>query len=720
MVRDWSLVLCSICLLICGVSHAQEPLRRCADVRALSREQAAEKHTVALRGVVTYVIDGEAGGACVVQDETEGIYVGWTEEARIETGFESAAAAKPAIGMLLEVQGVTGPGGFAPVVHASAMKVVGGVGELPPAHRVTLAQLRTGTLDSQRVEISGVVQRSHRSDERLGPLRLEVATRDGRFSAFVADPHGLDPDRLVDAELRLTGVCFTFFNPRGEAVGVRLHIPGAGGVAIVKPPETDPFSAPEVAPLALLPFAQMPPSLHRQRLSGVVTLSRPDKFIYVQMPQRAVRVNTRTEEVLAPGDRVEASGFVEGTEGFAILSEALVRRTGHEPLPEAVAVTREQILAVKSLGADTLRQEDYDGVLVKLRGRLMKVESSRGEEHRVFLDCAGAVVIATLDAQVPSASLAQFADGSEVEATGICAVRLSDNWPALKLPVPEDFTLILQAPDSLRVLVPAPWWTPRRLWTALGFTAGVLLFSLAWVWTLRRRVALRSAELAQQMRARRDAAVEFEATLRERTRLAADLHDTLEQSLTGLALQLEAADALRSDAPERSSRHLHLARHLLDRSREDVRRSVWNLRANPLEGSTLADALRAVAADRSVGLAVRIAVECEGDPRPLPDFVAGNLLLLAQEGITNAVKHAAPQHITLELSFSKPAVRLAIRDDGCGFDPVAAPGPREGHFGLQGMRERAKRLGGSLRIRSEPGKGARVEVFVPLTQGADP
>ena len=228
-----------------------------------------------------------------------------------------------------------------------------------------------------------------------------------------------------------------------------------------------------------------------------------------------------------------------------------------------------------------------------------------------------------------------------------------------------------------------------------------------------RRVGLRSAQLAEEMRARRDAAVEFETTLRERNRLAADLHDTTEQSLTGLAFQLEATGALQAKAPERSQHHLALARQLLNRSREDLRRSIWNLRATSLEKNTLAEALQEVAADRSAGLTVEIAVASEGEQRALTDLVAGNLLLLAQEGITNALKHAQPVRIELRLIFSAHAVTLVIRDDGIGFDPATVEGPREGHFGLQGMRERMKRLGGRIEIKSVAMSGTTITATVP-------
>jgi signal transduction histidine kinase len=219
------------------------------------------------------------------------------------------------------------------------------------------------------------------------------------------------------------------------------------------------------------------------------------------------------------------------------------------------------------------------------------------------------------------------------------------------------------------------------------------------------------------MRARREAAVEFDATLRERQRLAADLHDTLEQGLTGIAFRVETMVVQRTKAQD-NSENLEHVRHLLAGVREDVRRSVWNLRADALEGHTLPEALQAIA-DRLAGQGdLIVAVETEGTPPALPDLIAGNLLLLAQEAMTNALKHGEPRSILVRLVFSGETLRLTVEDDGCGFDPAQAATPREGHFGLQGMRERVKRLGGVVEIGSAPGKGTCVAVTVPVRTGS--
>ena len=115
----------------------------------------------------------------------------------------------------------------------------------------------------------------------------------------------------------------------------------------------------------------------------------------------------------------------------------------------------------------------------------------------------------------------------------------------------------------------------------------------------------------------------------------------------------------------------------------------------------------------------QITVETDGPVVALPDFIAGNLLLLAQEAVTNALKHAGARVIALRL-VSRPesvtvSVTVSVADDGAGFDPAHAPGQEDGHFGLQGMRERMKRLGGTLRIESAPGAGTRIAASVPAS-----
>jgi signal transduction histidine kinase len=235
---------------------------------------------------------------------------------------------------------------------------------------------------------------------------------------------------------------------------------------------------------------------------------------------------------------------------------------------------------------------------------------------------------------------------------------------------------------------------------------------------LRRQVRRKTEQLAGEMRARRDAAVEFQATLRERNRLAANLHDTLLQTLGGIGFQIGAGEA-EAALPDRAGKpiaQLGVARRILDHAVQELRSSVWALRSPSLQGKSLPEALRLVVDREGAGQGARIELHTEGDFSHVSEFVAGNLLFAAQEALRNALKHGAPRVVTLEARTAEtPAtISLAIRDDGAGFTPGQEAGANQGHFGLVGLRERIERLEGTLRIESAPGRGTTILIEVPL------
>jgi two-component system NarL family sensor kinase len=208
--------------------------------------------------------------------------------------------------------------------------------------------------------------------------------------------------------------------------------------------------------------------------------------------------------------------------------------------------------------------------------------------------------------------------------------------------------------------------------------------------------------------------------LEERNRLAREIHDTLAQGLSAIALQLEAADALLEAGadPTRARRAVQRALALSRANLEDARRSVLDLRAAPLEGHTLAEALPALAHALAGphGLAVDWLTTGDGAAQlaGLPRRVTDGLYRVAQEAVANAVHHARASRLSLHLDVGAERVALAVADDGQGFDPDRVP---PGHFGLLGMRERVRLLGGAMRLCSAPGEGTRIEVEVPLSEG---
>jgi two-component system NarL family sensor kinase len=198
----------------------------------------------------------------------------------------------------------------------------------------------------------------------------------------------------------------------------------------------------------------------------------------------------------------------------------------------------------------------------------------------------------------------------------------------------------------------------------------------------------------------------------ERNRLAREIHDTLAQGLTAVALQLETADALlESGDPaclrETIARALALTRANL----EEARRSVLDLRAAPLEGRPLVEALQALVDETAVAGALQVQFEATGASHPLPARLEVGLYRIAQEALTNVARHAQAHAARVQLHVAPDQVRLMVTDDGQGFDPSTAGAERHG---LVGLAERARLLGGRLEIESQPEQGSRVEVTVPL------
>jgi signal transduction histidine kinase len=206
----------------------------------------------------------------------------------------------------------------------------------------------------------------------------------------------------------------------------------------------------------------------------------------------------------------------------------------------------------------------------------------------------------------------------------------------------------------------------------------------------------------------------FAIVLEERARLAREVHDTLAQGFVGIASQLDVVEmSMPADArPARGA--LELARRMARHSLTEARRSVMDLRAAALEDQDLAVALESGAHRWAANSGIDVRVDVHGEAAGLPEEVAHHVFRIAQEAITNAVNHANPNQIDLKVNIDSRELNLQVVDDGCGFEPDGAFTSRNGNFGLIGMRERAERLDGHLRLESHPGNGTRLDVTVPL------
>ncbi|MDV9174471.1 sensor histidine kinase [Streptomyces sp. W16] len=201
----------------------------------------------------------------------------------------------------------------------------------------------------------------------------------------------------------------------------------------------------------------------------------------------------------------------------------------------------------------------------------------------------------------------------------------------------------------------------------------------------------------------------------ERRRLAAEIHDTIAQGLTGIIAQLQVV----ANAPDLTTARTHLDRasELARHSLGEARRSVQNLAPVALEHDGLPEALKNTVAEWGERTGVRAEFTVTGITEQLHDEVSATLLRIAQEALSNAARHARATRVGVTLSFLGEDVILDIRDDGQGFDPLALPErTRTGGFGLDGMRARAERIAGTLAVESEPGHGTALSARVPLVR----
>lgn len=207
------------------------------------------------------------------------------------------------------------------------------------------------------------------------------------------------------------------------------------------------------------------------------------------------------------------------------------------------------------------------------------------------------------------------------------------------------------------------------------------------------------------------------AEVEERNRLAREIHDTIAQGLTGASLQLDVVQATLTANPEKAAKAADRAQHIVRDSLAEARRSVLELRAPLLGTESLPAALSRLLNQSAADIGAAGTFQLDGTYRGLPAHIENQFYRIAQEALHNAVKYSSASHLTVNLHVQPHRASLTIADDGAGFDSTVAPhGNAKGGFGLNGMGERARLLGGQLRVISEPGEGAMVKVTIPLHQ----
>ena len=409
---------------------------------------------------------------------------------------------------------------------------------------------------------------------------------------------------------------------------------------------------------------------------GVVTLTEPD--LYIEDATGGAMVKNPKGRSVNVGEGVEVTGDVHPLFYSAQLDNASLRIVSTGAPAPPVSVTPWQAAS----GA-------YDARFIEVEGHL--VSEPHAKNGFLVLDLAeGGETFRALYPDRSDQVLRALRVNSQLRVRGVCVLGRSYTQELIP------FIIFLRSADDVQVLQGPPWWTPRHV--AL---LGCLILGLAW------SVQLAYFRFRQWKR---------DAILRERERIAHDIHDTMAQSFAGIGYQIQGlrTSIIRNAGVSREeiAEQLASTSELVSRCHTDASHTIEMLGAVSREE---AGDLLGMLAERTYALSggrMRVYSEEQGAVRPLSIRVRAVLFSIGQEAISNAITHGHPSSITFILRYEKRSATMMIEDDGCGFDTS----PEGEGFGILGIRRRAAEIGGTVEILSAPDVGTRVTVTFPLSR----
>jgi diguanylate cyclase (GGDEF)-like protein len=449
-------------------SLAPRELTEVREIRALTPQQAAQARPVRLRGIVT--VPSGWKNSFFFQDGTAGISVD-----------RSQASPQVQPGQLVEIRGVTGPGGFAPVVIAASVRVLG-KGTLPPARRFESSELASGKQDSQWLAIRGIVRSAAVRPILDRPvLFLEIDMGGGNLvSVRVLNFSGSDWSHLPASTVTARGVCGTDFNDRRQFIGLRMFVASLGDIKVEQPAPADPFDLP-LRPLSgLMRFENREGAISRIKVRGVVTYSDSGQRFYLQDGNEGVFVQSTQAFAGALGSPMEVVGYPAVGRYSPTLVDAVFRVEG---AAHPLAGLPQRASAMIALDENGSPSAPYDAVLVQLKGRLLE-EVPGTDEDLLLLRDGATVFTARLPRTNPHRRTLEV--GSLLSLTGVCSAKANEAHEA------RSFELLLRSPADLVVVERPFWWTPTHAGWVAGFLALVILVMSLWQAIVRRHERLRA------------------------------------------------------------------------------------------------------------------------------------------------------------------------------------------------------------------------------------
>ena len=628
-----------------------------------------------------------------------------TGVARVQT-LDKEAPPDVQAGDLLEICGHTTrrTAVFYGAGHLERFRVLG-KRPVPAPVDVSAKEFHSGRFDNRLVRVSGLV--SDVVDDESDPNYFFIELQVDNDAIFI--PQSIRNDNreraraLIGTCVRVVGNVCPRLPTRRTHAGSTLGIGGLADLKVVRTPPDDPFSAPRIETLERL-RPQDIDRTHWYVAEGRVRATWGGVHLLLILPKshQPILVDLAEGPLPPVGAFVTVCGFPEPNLFHVNLVRARWRDLEHEPeRPQRpVSATIDQLLSVS--GTRELIHPKLHGLVIRLRGRVRPGNSAQG----FLLEADGRAIPVVLGTDC--ATIEPPAADSVVEVVGVCQVE-SEQWRPYRLfPKLTGVAVILRTAGDLRVLETPPWWTPHRLMLALAVIVLLLVGMIVWNRSLSRLSARRGHQLF------REKVAHYEASLRvdERTKLAVELHDSLAQSLSGAFMELETAASLGDGANPDMLRHLQIAAATVKSCHGELRNCLWDLRNLSLDEPNLETAIRKTLAPHAHG--IDVAVRFNVPRTRLSDNTAHAILRIIRELVLNAIRHGKATRIQIAGCIDGGKLLFSVRDNGCGFDPDDCPGILQGHFGLEGIRERAGLLAGNLELESAPGAGTKATVSIVL------
>lgn len=515
---------------------------------------------------------------------------------------------------------------------------------------------------------------------------------------------------LIGGKIRIRGLqpAVTTGLSRPFSKEVRLKPPHH--IEVLRPPPADLFSAAYYTNLFGMATDDIGYQDVKTARGRVLAVWNGNNILLKTRQEDIILVTTRSTALPSAGDLIEVAGLPESTLYSLQLNRAVWRASGSDQKDlddESAETATAEDFVTDEKGRPGIRISLH-GKVVKIKGEVCSLPRPESGDNILYLACAGHII--PVNTEAISAALQDLTPGCTVEVRGICVVD-SHIWrPNSGIPYVKIYSIVTRSPDDIRMLARPPWLTTGKMMIIIGLLTAIIVGILIWNTLLRLASEQRGKELAREQ----VKSLESDLKVQERTRLAVELHDSLAQDLGGLALEVKSALEVGNDNPEEATRHLQVVDKALQSCNTELHHCLWDLRSHALDEPDLNTAIL-----RTLQPHVhneQVVVRCNFSRSLLPDHTTYTMLRIVRELVLNAIRHGRARHIRIAGSLEKDKLLFSVADDGAGFDPDLAPGVLQGHFGLEGIRERTEQMGGSFELDSTPGRGTKAVITLSFSE----